>query len=79
MSNVEEKLDKVLDKQADMNVILAKMEVDLAHHIKRSDQHEERMDAQDKKMDKMWWVIIAIALGGAGGLAPEILKNLAGG
>jgi hypothetical protein len=75
---VEDKLDKIIEKQSEMTVTLAKMEVDLAHHIKRSDSHEERMDKQDKKMDKLWYVIIAIALGGAGGFAPELVKLITG-
>lgn len=76
---VEDKLDKIIEKQSEMTVTLAKMEVDLAHHIKRSDSHEERMEKQDKKIDKMWYIIIALALGGAGSTAPQLIKLLTGG
>jgi hypothetical protein len=76
---LNDKLDKIIDKQSDISMTLAKMEVDLAHHIKRSDSHEERMEKQDKKIDKIWWIVIAMALGGAGGFAPEIIKKLIGG
>lgn len=76
---VEDKLDKIIEKQSEMTITLAKMEVDIAHHIKRSDSHEERMEKQDKKMDKIWYIIIAMALGGAGGFAPDIIKKIIGG
>lgn len=78
--SVEDKLDKMIDKQSEMLVSLGRIEVDLAHHIKRSDSHEERMEAQDKKIDKLWYVVIAMALGGAtaGGLAPELIKLFTG-
>lgn len=70
--SVEAKIDKMLDKQNEMNVTMAKIEVDLAHHIKRSDKHE-------KQIDRLWYILMAIFAGGGAKFGPELLKTLMGG
>lgn len=83
--SVEEKLDKILDKQSDMAVTLARVEVDVAHHIKRSDMHEaqlkeqaEKLGTQNDKISKLWYAVVGLAGAGIGNAGPNILKYLGG-
>ncbi len=41
LSRIEGKIDKILEHQASMDVTLAKQNVEIAHHIRRTDQIEE--------------------------------------
>lgn len=75
---IHEKLDKVIESQAKHEVILAKMQVDLAHHIKRSDLHEVHLKDQDKKINKIWYVLIAGAAAGISEYGTYLIKWLGG-
>lgn len=70
--SIEPKVDKLLEKQHEMNVTMARIEVDLAHHIKRSDKHE-------KQIDRLWYILMAIFAGGGAKFGPDLLKTLMGG
>lgn len=43
LQRFEEKLDKIIESQSQMRVDVAKNTVDLAHHIKRTDMLENKM------------------------------------
>lgn len=73
---MHDKLDKLVDGQAEQKVILAQIRVDLAHHIKRSDQHEIHLKEQDKKINKIWYVLIAGAAAGVSEYGGILLKWL---
>lgn len=74
--SIDNKLDKIIDVQNSHSVVMAKMEVDLAHHIKRSDLHEEHLKKQDKKIEKIWYILIASAAMVSSKFGPEFLKWL---
>ena len=73
---MQDKLDKLIDGQAEQNVTLGRMQVDIAHHIKRSDAHELHLKEQDKKIQKIWYFIIAGASAGAAEYGTTIFKWL---
>lgn len=73
---MQDKLDKLIDGQAEQNVMLAKMQVDIAHHIKRSDQHEIHLKQQDTKIQKIWYVLIAGAAAGISEYGATLIKWL---
>lgn len=75
---IHDKLDKLVDGQAEQNVVLAKIQVDLAHHIKRSDAHEEHLKKQDSKINRIWYVLIAGAAAGVSEYGAVIIKYLGG-
>lgn len=70
--SVEDKLDALKDKQQEMNITLAEIKVDLAHHISRSDKHE-------KQIDRLWYILFAIFAGGASKFGPEVVQTILGG
>ena len=49
---LDEKIDKILDNQVAIKVDLSQMKVDVAHHIKRSDQHDARLQT----LERMVWM-----------------------
>ena len=73
---MQEKLDKLIEGQSTQNVALAKIQVDLAHHIKRSDAHEVHLKEQDKKIIKIWYILIAGAAAGVSEYGAVLLKWL---
>jgi hypothetical protein len=73
---IHDKLDKLIESNSEQQIILAKMQVDLAHHIKRSDQHEEHLKMQDKKIQKIWYILIAGAAAGISEYGAIFLKWL---
>lgn len=75
---LHEKLDKIIENQSKQEVVLGKMQVDLAHHIKRSDLHEIHLKEQDKKIIKIWYVLIAGAAAGISEYGLQIVKWLGG-
>lgn len=75
---MHDKLDKLVEGQAEQNIMLAKIQVDLAHHIKRSDAHEKHLYEQDKKINKIWYVLIAGAAAGVTEYGATLLKWLGG-
>lgn len=81
IKEVFHKLDS-LDKNVDgINITLAKQEVSLAEHMKRSNALEAYVDALDKRVSK-WdtrWAALALLFGGALallGAAEGIIKIL---
>jgi len=76
--NMENKIDRILENQADQRVSLAKIETDLRHHIKRSDNHEIEMQLNKSHINKLWIAIAALVGAGAQSAAPEIAKFLTG-
>lgn len=72
----EKKLDQIIELLTDARVDIASMKTDLRHHIKRSDQHEVELKAQDKKIGKMWIAIAALAGAGTSSAAPAIFTTL---
>lgn len=78
MGFIMDKVDKIFEMVSEMKVTLARVEVDLAHHIKRSDQHEERLDKQRNTINKLWIVIAALVGGAVGNEFPAIMKLLGG-
>jgi len=57
-------LIKVLQQ---INITLAKMEVDVRHHIKRT-------DALESKVQKIWYLVVLGAGAGAAQYGPTVLK-----
>jgi L-lactate utilization protein LutC len=76
--STDQKLDKILETQSNHSVTLGKMEVDLKHHIKRSDNHEVYLQKQDKSITKIWYVLIAGAAAGITEYGTIIIKFLGG-
>lgn len=74
--SVDDKLGRILENQSEQRVILATIETDLRHHIKRSDQHEKEIKAQNKTITKLWLAIALLAGAGAGSTGPSIFKFL---
>ena len=69
--NIDEKLDKIIEKQSAQAVTLGEIKVDLAHHIKRSDKHESLIQ-------KLWFAVALLAGAGAGSAGPSLIKLLGG-
>ena len=56
--------DKVVEALNKIEIRLASIEVDLRHHIKRSDQHEQSIQKQNKLINTL--IIGAAITAGAG-------------
>ena len=69
--DINEKVVEALNK---IEVRLASIEVDLRHHIKRSDKHEELIGKQSKLINTL--IIGAALTAGAGlkAIAPVVMK-----
>lgn len=67
---------KILEVLSKIDVRLASIEVDLRHHIKRSDQHEQQLAKQSKMINVL--VIGAAVTAGAGlkAVLPFVMKLL---
>lgn len=76
--SLEEKIDKILQNQAYDRVVMARMETDLRHHIKRSDAHELQLKDQQTTITRLWFAIAALFGAGAGNAGPAIMKWLGG-
>lgn len=76
--NNDQKIDKLLDIQNQHGIVLAKIETDLRHHIKRSDQHEEHLKSQDAKIQRIIYLLIAGAAAGISEYGASILKYIGG-
>ena len=72
--NAPAQLAKILENITEIRVTMASMEVDLKHHIKRSDAHEKKLDKQENIINKLWIGIALLAGAGASSVAPEIMK-----
>lgn len=66
--------DKVVEALNKIEIRLASIEVDLRHHIKRSDQHEQLINRQSKLINTL--IIGAAVTAGAGlkAIAPVVMK-----
>jgi hypothetical protein len=72
--SIDDKLGRILENQTDQRVILATIETDLRHHIKRSDQHEKDIKLQNKTITRLWLAVALLAGAGAGSTGPSIVK-----
>lgn len=79
----DNKLDRLLELITEQRVDIAAMKVDLSHHIKRSDAHEEQLKQQaekignqNDKISKLWYAVVGLAGAGIGNVGPNILKYL---
>lgn len=71
----EEKMDAMLDKQAEMNIILAKQEISLAEHIKRTNLLEIKLEPVEKHVNTVNVILKIIgAISVAATLVIGILK-----
>lgn len=63
-NRLNDKIDEIIDKLASINVSIAKMEVDVAHHIKRTDLLEEQVEPMKKHADELAGVIKFLKISG---------------
>ena len=56
-NRIPAKLDEIIDKLGKVNVSIAKIEVDVAHHIHRTDLLEEQVAPMKKHSDELAGVI----------------------
>lgn len=66
--SVTMKLDAIMEKLAQVNISIAKIEVDVAHHIKRTDLLEKQVEPMKKHTDELAGVVkflkfLALAIG----------------
>lgn len=72
VSNVEDrrdqripnKLDEIIDKLNGVNISIARIEVDVAHHIKRTDLLEQQVEPMKKHADELAGVVKFLKLAG---------------
>ena len=74
--SADDKLGRILQQLTEQRVILATIETDLRHHIKRSDQHEIEIKTQNKTISRLWLAIAMLFGAGAGSSGPSIIKFL---
>lgn len=65
---VADKLDAILEKITQITVSIAKIEVDVAHHIKRTDLLEKQVEPMKKHADELsgvvkFFKILALVIG----------------
>lgn len=51
------KVDEIIEKLAEINISIVKIEVDVAHHIKRTDLLEEQVSPMKKHADELSGVV----------------------
>lgn len=56
-NRIPAKLDEISDKLSDINISIARIEVDIAHHIKRTDLLEKQVEPMKKHADELTGVI----------------------
>jgi hypothetical protein len=72
---IERKIDKIADHIGNIDVTLAKQEVTLADHIRRTELLEEKMSPVEKHVNMVHGVLKAIAaIGTIVGIVHGILK-----
>lgn len=59
------KVDEIMEKLNVMTISIAKMEVDVAHHIKRTDLLEEQIEPMKKHANELSGVVKFLKLLGA--------------
>lgn len=74
--SVEDKLGRILENITEIKITMAAMENDLRHHIKRSDQHEVDIKAQNKTITRLWLAVAMLFGAGTGSAGPSIIKFL---
>jgi hypothetical protein len=49
--DTSDKLDKIIEKQNEHSVILGQIQIDVLHHIKRTDLHEQHLKRNETKLN----------------------------
>jgi len=75
LDRIEEKLDKLVDKQSSMDTTLAAQAVVLAEHVKRSNMLEEQMRPVQRHVAMVQGALKLLGAVGVGGLM-ALLKSL---
>lgn len=78
MKRLEDKLDKVIETQSEINVTLVKQSVILEEHVKRTNLLEQKLEPVEKHVAMVQGAIkVVMALGG-GGIVAEMIRYLKG-
>lgn len=75
INRIEDKVDKIIEKMAETNVILASQHESLVIHMKRSDLLEKKIEPVEKHVAMMQGAIkLVMLLGVMGSIISVVLK-----